>query len=206
MQEKITSLIIQYPYNHIEIGLAHNDLVIDSIQEDKHSISRRLIPDIDALLQRNNLTLSCTDYITINCGPGPLNTLRGILATANAIHFTKQIPLVTLDALELLESEQTAGYTTIPILQAFSKHVYLRYKQKNYDIAFDMITSMLQPDEQYYFVGNGAMTHAQQLHLQFPKSVCTQEISFPSLEQCAQAGWKKYQAQEFVKELSPVYL
>jgi tRNA A37 threonylcarbamoyladenosine modification protein TsaB len=132
--------------------------------------------------------------------------LRGILATANAIHFTKQIPLVTLDALELLESEQTAGYTTIPILQAFSKHVYLRYKQKNYDIAFDMITSMLQPDEQYYFVGNGAMTHAQQLHLQFPKSVCTQEISFPSLEQCAQAGWKKYQAQEFVKELSPVYL
>ncbi|NBX77779.1 hypothetical protein EBQ93_00270, partial [bacterium] len=203
---KITSLIIQYPYNHIEIGLAHNDLVIDSIQEDKHSISRRLIPDIDALLQRNNLTLSGIDYITINCGPGPLNTLRGILATANAIHFTKQIPLVSLDALELLESEQTAGYTTIPLLQAFSKHVYLRYKQKNYDIAFDMITSMLQPDEPYYFVGNGAIIHKELLQIQFPKSLCAQAISFPSLEQCAQAGWKKYQTQAFVTEFSPIYV
>jgi len=206
MQEKINSLIIQYPYEHIEIGLAQNDLVIDSIHEDKHSISRRLIPDIDTLLQKHNLNLSDIGYITINCGPGPLNTLRGILATANAIHFAKQIPLVALDALELLESEYAAGNTTIPLLKAFSKHVYMRYKQKNYHIEFDMLTSMLQQDEPYYFVGNGAIAHTELLNIQFPKGFCEQNTVFSTLEQCAQSGWKKYQAQEFVTKLNPIYL
>lgn len=204
MQEKINSLIIQYPYEHIEIGLACNDQLIDSVHEDKHSISRRFIPDIDDLLKKNNLELFDISYITVNCGPGPLNTLRGILATANALYFAKQIPLIALDALELLEPEQTNGYTSIPLLKAFSKQIFLRYKHKNYHVELDMLTSMLQTDKPYYFVGNGAIAHIELLKIHFPHSICSPTIHFPTLEQCVQAGWKKYQNKEIVTELLPL--
>lgn len=204
MQEKINSLIIQYPYESIQIGLACNGQLIDSFHTDKHAISRQLIPDIDALLLKHNLTLADLAYLTINCGPGPLNTLRGILATANALYFAKQIPLIALDTLELLETVHKKNYVTIPCLKAFNKQIYIRYKQKNYHITQDMITSMLNPEEAYCFVGNGAHIHHELLSIQFPHSFCEQNIIFSTLEQCAHSGFIKFQNNEYTKELHPI--
>ena len=86
-----------------------------------------LIPMIDTLLKQTAINVSDLAYIAVNIGPAPYNTLRALIATANAIAFAKKIPLVGCNALSLLTEFYTQeNFQTVALLQAFSGHVYFK--------------------------------------------------------------------------------
>src|SRR5271170_8040917 len=98
-------IILQYPYESIQIALCKNGSILEQITEHKFNAIRSTIPNIQILLQKHNLTLADIACIGVNIGPGPYNTLRALLTMANGIHFAAKTPLISANALELLSQE-----------------------------------------------------------------------------------------------------
>lgn len=95
-------LVIQYPYDCIEIALCSSLKIIKRVEIHKFEAIKLLIPTINDLLTSNNLTLKDLICIGINRGPGPYNTLRSIISTLNGFQFTHEMKFVELEALPLL--------------------------------------------------------------------------------------------------------
>src|SRR3990167_2550140 len=120
-------LILQYPYDTIQIALCQQGKIIQEITEHKFNAIRRTIPNMQALLDQHNLKLSEISCIGVNVGPGPYNTLRALLTMANGIHFASGVPLVGLSALDLL-ADQYPQQNTLVFFQAFADHVFYQFK------------------------------------------------------------------------------
>lgn len=120
-------LVLQYPYETIQVALCQNGNIIQSMTEHKFNAIRSTIPNIQTLLTTHNLKLSDIACIGVNVGPGPYNTLRALLTMANGIHFVTKIPLISLSALQLLQQEYPSQNSLV-LLHAFADHVFYRLK------------------------------------------------------------------------------
>jgi tRNA threonylcarbamoyl adenosine modification protein YeaZ len=120
-------LVLQYPYETIQIALCNNGTILQQCTEHKFKAIGSTIPNIQALLKAQNLTLSDIKFIAINVGPGPYNTLRALLTMVNGIHFVTKIPIISISALQLLELEHPSKNSLV-ILQAFADNVFYRLK------------------------------------------------------------------------------
>ena len=207
MQKKINYLAIHYPYEYIEIGLYQDSMCLAQTQEHKFKASMMLIPMIDAVLKNSNMKLSDIDYIAVNIGPAPYNTLRALIATANAIAFAKNIPLIGCNALELLKDFYTHNeYETVALLQAFAGHVYFKHNTTEIYCTIEEVIAKLNPNKKYYFVGNGITKYKEQLEAAFADSFYNSQISFPELSTCAQQSLQFFKENKTKSELHPVYL
>jgi len=207
MQEKINFLTIQYPYEFIEIGLYQNSICIARIQEHKFKASMALIPMIDSLLKKNTLSLQQISYIAVNIGPGPYNTLRAIIATANAIAVAQHIPLVGCDSLTLLHTYyKHEKYQTIALLKAFSGHIYFQHNETQGYASITQLPEYLIIDKNYYFVGNAGIAYEQDLKKLFPSAIIDSVILFPELDICARHSIKLFGQGKTSTQLQPLYL
>ncbi len=207
MQKKITYLTIHYPYEYIEIGLYQDSICIAQTQEHKFKASMMLIPMIDAILKNNNIQLSDLNYIAINNGPAPYNTLRALIATANAISFAKKIPLIGCNALELLtDFYAIKNYETVALLQAFAGHVYFKHNQIEKYCTIEELPTLLSANKKYYFIGNAVIKYEAALKALFPHSLYNAEILFPELFICAKQSLQLFKEKKYNFELQPIYL
>lgn len=198
---------MQYPYECIEIGLYQDSICIARAQEHKFKASMMLIPMIDALLKNNTMQSSDLDYIAVNVGPGPYNTLRALIATANAIAFAKKIPLVGCNALSLLTNFHTQKeYETVALLQAFAGHIYFKHNQTEKYCTIEDLQTHLSPNKKYYFIGNAIIKYAESLKTMFPEALFIPEILFPELSLCAQQSLETFKEGKTCSELHPLYL
>ena len=198
---------MQYTYEYIEIGLYQDLICIAHAQEHKFKASMMLIPMIDSLLKNNNMQSSDLDYIAVNVGPGPYNTLRALIATANAIAFATKIPLVSCNALSLItDFYKQENVQTVALLQAFAGHVYFKHNQmQGYSTIQDLLTH-LDSDKRYYFVGNAAIQYKKELQALFSNAICSSDILFPEISLCAKQSLDDFSKQKIQSELHPLYL
>lgn len=207
-------LILQYPYETVQIALCQNEKIIQEIIEHKHNAVRSTIPNIQALLQAHRLKLSDISCIGVNVGPGPYNTLRALLTMANGIHFAAQTPLISLSALKLLELEIDAPNSLV-ILHAFLGHVFYRMKinTKIIESACE-ITELIKIINQQKLstpllcVGNGAALHKEFLIQHCNNNVLFSEQIpvFNSLQILAQTTFEKLRNKDFEKNyIQPIY-
>lgn len=199
-------ILLQYPYESLEIGLSHNDKVIDSISITKFEAVEQLIPSIETILTRNNKTIEEISGIGVNAGPGPFNTLRAIIATVNAITFTIKTPIIQSNALTLLHKE--SNNTAIPLLHAFGKDVYFEYKTKQGFANIDTLLQKIAGDhhESINFIGNGAEKYSEKIEEYFKGSAKIVSTQFNSLAALAQTTYEKHNNKETVAAASPFYL
>ena len=207
-------LILQYPYETIEIALCYKGKKKKKIAEHKHNAVRATIPNIQTLLNQNDLTLQDIACFGVNVGPGPYNTLRALLTMANGIHFAQKTPLINLSALQLLEQEVQAKNVLI-ILHAFLGHVFYRMKIDETIIQggceMDELTKLINSQKlssPLITVGNGAIMHKQFLIDACGKNLLFSENipAFNSLQTLAQATLTKLQQNDFDKNyVQPIY-
>ncbi len=205
-------LILQYPYNFIEIALCHNGSIIASAQEDKLHAITRTVPLINKLLKNQNWSIQNIDFIGVNTGPGPYNTLRSLITTANGIHFAQNTPLINLQAIDLLLSESSTP--SLAILNAFANHVFYGFKtstnnEQGYCSINTLITKINQHHEKLLLIGNAAQLHQTLLEEKAKKQIIFPNVSIPfnSLQTLAQHAYKKANLQEFAPSyLLPQYL
>lgn len=201
-------LILQYPYEHIEIALCSQGKVDISIQESKLTAVQLTIPHIDNLLMQKNISIKDLAFIAVNTGPGPYNTLRALITTANGIHFVQKTPLINNCALNLLLSERTE-YPCLAILNAFAQHVFYAFnlpetKEHGYCSIEQLIDKINRQTKPIVLLGNGALLYQKQLlqHAKHKIIFHEQTPLFNSLETLAQQSYLDYQAKKF----SPSYL
>jgi len=204
------SLIIQYPYEYIDIALCHNGLILESITLHKFDAVGKTIPSIESLLASKNLHLSDVSFFAANLGPGPYNTLRAILTMLNGIHTVNKIPLIGVNALDLM-SQEIQHQNHIILLNAFENHVFYLLKNNSELIhGANSVTELVNivnfQSDKLLIQGNGAIKYQQQLE-HCDKIIYPKEISlFNKLETLALESYKKYIQNDFSSGyLKPIY-
>lgn len=200
-------IILQYPYEYIEIALCNRGKIEDFIQENKTNSVQLTIPHIDRLIKQHNLTVKDLSFVAVNTGPGPHNTLRALITTANGIHFVQKTPLINACALDLLLSEHTQP--SLAILNAFAKHVFYAFNTPNnqehgYCSIENLIQKINRQSEQLTLLGNGAKMYQKQLlHETKHKIIFPEGMPlFNSLETLAQHAYDCFKQ----KKIAPSYL
>jgi len=205
-------LIVQYPYETIDIALCNNELTVHTESLHKYQAIGQTIPTIQNILMQHQLALTDLACIGANVGPGPYNTLRGILTMMNGIHTVNGIPLISLNALDLLSIEHSSQNHII-LLQAFENHLFYHLqtstvREQGGSSISDLITMINAQPDQLHVYGNGAIKYQAKLEAACPsKLIFNNPIQpFSTLTTLAQETYKKYRAGQFVTDyLRPIY-
>ena len=123
-----TILAIECSSPILSIAL-QQDHTIDSIQhEGQRQHSKYLLPYIESLCTKHNITVKDIDKIIVGNGPGSFIGVRLAHAVAQALTFSKQIPLITLSSLQIIAQathNTDQSYKTILVAQdARKEEVY----------------------------------------------------------------------------------
>lgn len=203
-------ITIQYPYQYLTITLSDNTRIIETETVSKFQAIGMLIPTFQQILTKHNLKLSDVACIGINTGPGPFNTLRSIIATANAIAFAQQIPLVGCNGLELL-LEGFNHKNSVAILDAFGSDVYyainLNSKQgyNSIEKVIDEL-NLLDKKNAFLFIGNGVIKHKNYITQNFAGiAIFHDEIVFASSKSLVDKTVEKYTTGLRSTEIFPLY-
>jgi len=205
-------IILQYPYDTIQIALCDNGNILTQTKEHKFNAIKSTIPHIQSMISNQNLSLKDLTFIGVNVGPGPYNTLRALLTMANGIHFASHVPLIGLNALDLLGSEYP-GQNNLVILQAFADHVFYQFNadsgnQSGACLITELIEKINNQPAPLLALGNGAHMYKEKLQsatqgkLIFPDKVPL----FNSLETLAKKSFELFlQDPTKKKYLKPIY-
>ncbi|MFA5999281.1 MAG: tRNA (adenosine(37)-N6)-threonylcarbamoyltransferase complex dimerization subunit type 1 TsaB [Candidatus Babeliales bacterium] len=205
-------IILQYPYETIQIALCDQGKILTKIQEHKFNAIALTIPHINSMLSAHSLSLKNLKCIGINVGPGPYNTLRALLTMANGIHFASGVPLIGLSALDLL-SEEHPHQNSLVVFQAFADHVFYQFKtEEKIEQGACSISELIKltndKSESYLALGSGAQMYQKKLMeyagdtLIFPDHI----PAFNSLETLAAATFEKIEQNQFQQNyLKPIY-
>jgi tRNA threonylcarbamoyl adenosine modification protein YeaZ len=211
-------ITIQYPYQYLTITLSDNTTTIFTQTISKFQAISLLIPTLNSMLIAHNLTLTDIACIGINTGPGPFNTLRSIIATANGISFATQIPLIGCNGLDLILQEHEHA-NTLAILDAFGTDVYFAIKTLSnqafaqaspgmgYNSIENLITELNHSGHtEITFIGNGAIKHKEYITNHFSGSaIFKDDFLFASTQALVNETYQKFSQGLIEKEIFPLY-
>lgn len=87
-------LFIDTSTNNSVIAVLNSDKVLDKVVWDSSGeLSNSLLVKVDELLKKLNINLSDISSIAVNLGPGSYTGLRIGISTANAISWSRKIPI-----------------------------------------------------------------------------------------------------------------
>ncbi|MGZ6250864.1 MAG: tRNA (adenosine(37)-N6)-threonylcarbamoyltransferase complex dimerization subunit type 1 TsaB [Candidatus Chromulinivorax sp.] len=200
---------IQYPYDHLVVCLSKDTQLVQTEVISKFQALSLLLPTLEKIFADHNIKLHDIAAIGINNGPGPFNTLRSIIATANAIAFVTKTPLIACNGLELLLQEQTTE-NTIVILDAFGTDVYYAFANQQGYCSIHELVNLVQREykevtKSLHFIGNGTLKHNQILQQHFAGANINQKILFASTQALVDATYKKFMSKEINTEIFPLY-
>jgi len=203
-------ITIQYPYQHIDISISHDTKILTTKTVSKFQAVGQLLTTLQIILNENNLTLQDISCIGVNVGPGPFNTLRSMIATANGIGFVQQTNLVACNGLDLLLQESSQP-NQVAILDACGNDIYYAIKssgKQGYDSIENLISMLNKSDEKetIEFIGNGLVKHKDFIEQNFTgTTLFRQDIAFASPQQLINETYTKNKAGQTSSEIFPLY-
>ena len=164
-------LLIETSTDACSVALAEGNRIIasDFIQEFK-AHAKRLVPMIEALLQKTDTTLDQCCAVSVSEGPGSYTGLRVGVSSAKGICYGAGIPLLGVSTLDVLaqmgmENITCSNAVVVPMLDARRMEVYCaQYNAKGErisDVKAEILDEnsfeeMFQKYDQVIFVGDGA--------------------------------------------------
>ena len=226
------ALVLQASYKITSVGLAYDGVIVDSVREVRASTSSMLVPRVQELLDRNSTNIGAMSCVMVDQGPGAFNSLRVLLASANAISYGAQCPLVGVDGLDALANDviaqdllpKTSRKTLIiPLLNAYNVECYYGVYSltqdglllaREGDKGYKSVSALVEMcnttygDYQKVFVGNGLALYEEEFGAVKHATLCTKERNHQaSLDSIAAIGQKHFAAGKFTTEpLFPLYL
>jgi tRNA threonylcarbamoyladenosine biosynthesis protein TsaB len=95
-------LAIETSANVGAVCVLHDGVATSEIVRDEAKLSAWIVPAIDRLLSRLDLSLSSLDAIAFGAGPGSFTGARTACATAQALAYAHGKPLIAVSSLEAL--------------------------------------------------------------------------------------------------------
>lgn len=197
------------------VALLENDNLIDEINLDNgRTHSENLMPILDELVKRNNLSLNEINLISCSVGPGSFTGIRIGVASIKPIAEVLNIKVASVTSLETLAKNVENGNTIVSLIDARNNQVYCgifdeKYNKKEEYLAED-INSVIEKLKKYTditFVGNGAVLHKDLLKNNFANlKFC--DNNKQSAANVGKLGYKKFIENnlETADTVVPIYL
>lgn len=118
------SLFISTYNENIIVGLYENDTLVDSItkySDRGHSVY--LVPSVDELLKRNNISTEDLNEIYVVNGPGSFTGIRLGITVAKTLAYTLNIPIKTITSLDAISAGIELDNKIITITDAKGKYI-----------------------------------------------------------------------------------
>ena len=142
-----------------------NDLeLIDCIEENTqdYSHSKSLHVFIDSVLKKSKIKPKDLSAISVSKGPGSYTGLRIGVASAKGLCFALDIPLISIETLEILSQNISNKGIVIPCLDARRMEVYSAVFNNKNDRIRDTMAEILTENsfkeylstDEVYFIGN----------------------------------------------------
>ena len=150
--------------------------VLDEINlNDGRTHSENLMPTIQLLLERNDLTLDDIDLIGVTVGPGSFTGIRIGIASVKAMAEVKHIPVATVSSLQsLAKNISKVDGTIVSLIDARNNNVYGGiYDNRGEGIgdecaeSIDTIVDKIKLFKNITFVGDGAMINKGKIQRAF---------------------------------------
>lgn len=197
---------------------AGNKILETSLNSDPKQHARYLHTAIHQILQSNDITPNQLKAVGVTAGPGSYTGIRVGLSTAKGLCYALNIPLITLNTLEVLalsaiDNIQDKNAFYCPMIDARRMEVFTAVY--NHELGMVMEPSAMIVEENsfedlllsspVYFFGNGS-EKLKNISKKIPSSsFISQEINS---NQLCQFTWKKYKENQFadVAYAEPLYI
>jgi tRNA threonylcarbamoyladenosine biosynthesis protein TsaB len=188
-------------------------IALQEIAEQNFSHAEKLHVFIEKLFTETPYSFQDLQAIAVSQGPGSYTGLRIGVSAAKGLCFALNIPLITIDTLELLAKKIVIeSGVIIPMIDARRMEVFSAIfdtkHNKTRDIKAEVIDQNCFKDisEKIHLVGDGAMKC--KAILTDAKFQYYPEIEFPSANEMSSLSYKKFQNNQFedVAYFEPFYL
>ncbi len=183
------------------------------IAEEGYSHAEKLHVFIEDILKEAGITVRDLKAIAISKGPGSYTGLRIGVSAAKGLCYALQIPLISVDTLQVLAQKVTQNDGLIvPMIDARRMEVYSAVFDSNHKKIMEVQAEFLTEDsyaditETIYFVGD--CQEKCQTVLTKDNFVFLPEIVFPSANEMSPISYDKFTQNDFedVAYFEPFYL
>lgn len=145
--------------------MSHNGLIAEYTISNKKTHSQNIMPMIDDMLKKADITMDMIDAFAVTVGPGSFTGLRIGMATVKTFSQVMKRPIVGVSTLEALaESHILTDKLICPIIDARRQDVYNALYKNGQCIQEDRainINTLLEEikGQKVIFVGDGAVSY-----------------------------------------------
>jgi len=207
-------LNIETATKNCSVSLAKNGetILYKEIAEQGYSHAEKLHVFIEEIVKEANVNFSEIKAVAVSKGPGSYTGLRIGVSAAKGLCYALQIPLISIDTMQVLAKKAVVDGLIVPMIDARRMEVYSAIFDKNYnkikDVEAEILTenSYQDFDQTVYFVGD--CQEKCQTVLVKDNFKFLPEIIFPSANEMSVLSFEKFQNNDFedVAYFEPFYL
>ena len=152
------SLFVDTSYKSLFMALFKDKELLDKIQiMSEFNFSETMIPKLNDLLEKNNISSKDVSKIFVVVGPGSFTGIRIGLTACKTFAYAHNIPLVPLSSLEFMATTSVNTKYVIPMIDARHDMIFGGVYDNNgnsiVDDCYCSISSLLEKiDDSYTFV------------------------------------------------------
>ena len=209
-------LCIETSTKNCSVSVCKNGICISSKDHfsEEYSHSKHLHSYIEETIKQTGISFQDLNAICVSKGPGSFTGLRIGVSSAKGLAYGLDIPILSLESLEILAEGVDQKGILVPMIDARRMEVYTAAfnseKKRLMQTKAEIITGnsfsdYLENKESCYFFGDGAQKIRSTLN--HPNAVFLSDIHPSAKYMCAKAH-KKYQNNEFenLASFEPFYL
>ena len=207
-------LNIETATKNCSVSLAKNGetVLFKEIAEQGYSHAEKLHVFIEEIVKEANVNFSEIKAVAVSKGPGSYTGLRIGVSAAKGLCYALQIPLISIDTMQVLAKKANVDGLIVPMIDARRMEVYSAVFDKNHnkikEVEAEVLTenSCQDFDQTVYFVGD--CQEKCQTVLVKDNFKFLPEIIFPSANEMSQLSFEKFQNNDFedVAYFEPFYL
>ena len=207
-------LNIETATKNCSVSLAKNGetILCKEIAEQGYSHAEKLHVFIEEIVKEANVNFSEIKAVAVSKGPGSYTGLRIGVSAAKGLCYALQIPLISIDTMQVLAKKANVDGLIVPMIDARRMEVYSAIFDKNYnkikDVEAEVLTenSYQDFDQTVYFVGD--CQEKCQTVLVKDNFKFLPEIIFPSANEMSSLSYQKFIKNNFedVAYFEPFYL
>ena len=208
-------LNIETTTKNCSVSIFENDqlLAVKEMATENFSHAEKLHVFIAEILNENNLVFSQLKAVAVSKGPGSYTGLRIGVSTAKGLCYALNIPLISVDTLQVLALQiSIKNGMIVPMIDARRMEVFSAFFDKNHlkirETKAEIIdeNSYKEIIEKLHLIGDGALK--LQNILTADKFCFYPEIVYPSAKEMGQLAFEKYKKSDFedVAYFEPYYL
>ena len=211
-----TILHIETSTKNCSVSIANcGELIsLKEINTGEYSHAEMLHPLINEALLESKLTIKDIEAIAVGKGPGSYTGLRIGVSAAKGLCFANDIPLISINSLEILAQSITIDSgLIIPMIDARRLEVYAAIYDKNHNAVRETKAEIIDShsfldelqNQKVYFLGDGAKKCKEII---LHENAVFIENVFPSAKKMATISYHKFQNEstEDVAYFEPFYL